>query len=217
MRQESGENMSARRLSRGVFFCFEGIDGSGKTTQAQTLMKKIQDWGLEAIYVKEPTDGEWGQKIREIAQHGRDGITPEEELSYFIRDREEDVSENISPALAQRCVVIADRYFYSTIAYQSVLGLDEGEIRLQNTGFPVPDIVFILDISIELSQARITESRGDTANLGYEQAKFLTEVKQVFDAMPDSNITRIDGSHPSDAVAAAIWSRAVSVLNEVCI
>jgi dTMP kinase len=217
MRPESGEKMSARRLSRGVFFCFEGIDGAGKTTQAQTLMNKINEWGLEAIYVKEPTDGEWGQKIRKIALHGRDGVTPEEELNYFVRDREEDVNENIAPALAQRCVVIADRYFYSTIAYQSVLGLDEGDIRIQNTGFPVPDMVFILDIPVELGQVRITQTRGDTANLGYEQARFLAEVKKVFDAMPDSNIVRIDGSQPLEAVASAIWSSALSVLNEVSI
>ena len=149
--------------------------------------------------------------------NGREGVSPEEELEFFIRDREEDVRDNIAPALARQSVVIADRYYYSTIAYQSVLGLDEAEIRLQNKAFPVPDLVFILDISVELSQVRITQSRGDTANLGYEQAKFLAKVKTVFDAMPDTNIIRIEGDRSPDAIAYDIRSRAESLLTELCL
>lgn len=216
MPAESVENRSVRRLRRGVFFCFEGIDGAGKTTQALALQNKIRDWGAEAVYVKEPTNGVWGQKIRQIALHGREGVTPEEELDYFIRDREEDVRDNIAPVLARQGVVIADRYFYSTIAYQSVLGLKEDDIRRLNQDFPVPDVVFILEISTDLSQNRITQSRGETANLGYEQARFLADVKRVFDAMPDPNIVRIDGDRSIDAVASDIWNRAETLLTELC-
>ena len=85
------------KLKRGLFTAFEGIDGAGKTTQAFRLKKRLEEHGLGAVYVKEPTDGFWGRKIREIAQNGRQGIAAEEELSYFILDREEDVKNNIVP------------------------------------------------------------------------------------------------------------------------
>ncbi|MDY6852969.1 MAG: dTMP kinase, partial [Thermodesulfobacteriota bacterium] len=102
----NGQNGPAvpKRLGRGVFLAFEGIDGAGKTTQAFVLKDRLEDIGLEAVYVKEPTSGQWGRKIKEIAGKGRDGLPAEKELDYFIFDREEDVRENIAPALEQNKV-----------------------------------------------------------------------------------------------------------------
>ncbi|MFH1136014.1 MAG: dTMP kinase [Pseudomonadota bacterium] len=194
-----------KRLKNGLFLAFEGIDGAGKTTQAFRLKARLEKEGFGAVYVKEPTDGFWGRKIRAIARNGRAGVAPEEELSYFIRDREEDVRQNIAPALDRGQVVIADRYFYSTICYQSVLGLDPVEIRRLNLSFPVPDLVFILDISPRLSQKRITRLRNEEANLGYEQEEFLTKVKKVFDVLEDPNIVRLDGSADLEVLAEEIW------------
>lgn len=198
----------------GLFFAFEGIDGAGKTTQALRLKDRLEKSGRPALYVKEPTDGVWGRKVREIAQKGRAGVTLEQELEYFIRDRDQDVRENIRPALIQGQVVIADRYFYSTIAYQSALGLDREEIRRRNLGFPVPDLVFLPEISIELSQERITQGRGETANLGYEQADFLARVKAVFDSLTDPNLVRFPGDQTVDETAEFVWSRVRPLLDK---
>ena len=193
------------QLKRGIFLAFEGIDGAGKTIHAFDLKRRLEAEGVATVYVKEPTNGGWGMEIRRIAAEGRAHVTPEEELEFFIRDRTEDVRENIAPALARGQAVIADRYFYSTIAYQSALGLDESMIRARNAGFPVPDLVFLLEIPLDVSLIRITEHRGEQANLGYEQTAFLARVKEVFDRLEDPNILRVDGARSREAVAEEIW------------
>lgn len=206
-----------KRLKRGVFLAFEGIDGAGKTTQAFVLKDRVEDFGLEAVYVKEPTSGQWGRKIREIASKGRAGVPAEEELDYFIFDREEDVRENIAPALGQNKVVIADRYFYSTIAYQSALGLDPMEIRKRNSDFPVPDMVFLLEIPPSLSQTRITRHRNEKANVGYEQLEYLGLVKKAFDALTDTNLARLDGTLDMATVTKEVWRRVRALLASLLI
>ncbi|MBW2062580.1 MAG: dTMP kinase [Deltaproteobacteria bacterium] len=203
---------SHQGLEQGVFVVFEGIDGAGKTTQAFILKEHIEKQGLEAVYVKEPTSGPWGQKIKDIARHGRNKISLEEELNYFIFDREEDVRENIRPALDRRSVVIADRYFYSTIAYQSALGLDPEEIRAKNAKFPVPDLVILLDISPELSRQRITANRKEQANKGYEQLGLLTAVKKAYETLQDSNIVRLDGRLNIETTARQVWDKVEPLL-----
>ena len=196
----------------GLFFVFEGIDGAGKTTQAFRLQDRLEAAGREALYVKEPTSGFWGQKIRRIAESGREGISPDEELDYFIQDRREDVERNIAPALARGAVVIADRYFYSTIAYQSVLGVSPEEIRRRNLDFPVPRLVFLLEIPPELSQVRITRHRGEKANQGYEQLDFLRRVASVFDGLDDPNLVRLPGDLGEDEVADLVWKKVEPLL-----
>jgi dTMP kinase len=210
------QNTDFRRpQKRGIFIAFEGIDGAGKTTQALALKTRLEEAGQRVRYVKEPTDGPWGRKIRRIAMEGRAHLTLETELDYFIRDREDDVRENIAPALSSGHVVIADRYFYSTIAYQSALGLNSDLIRHLNSTFPVPDVVFMLEISPELSQIRITENRGESANLGYEQKNYLKQVKAVFDNLPDHNIVRIDGASESSTVSQTIWDHTRYLLEQL--
>ncbi|MEW5721690.1 MAG: dTMP kinase [Thermodesulfobacteriota bacterium] len=194
-------------MKKGLFLALEGIDGAGKTTQALRLKSRLEEAGLPVVYVKEPTGGAWGRKIREIAEKGRAGVSPARELEYFLRDREEDVRENIAPALARGGVVVADRYFYSTIAYQSVLGLDPAEIRRLNAAFPVPDLVILLEIPLELSGVRITHHRSQTVNLGYEQSAFLKQVKAVFDSLEDPNIVRVNADRDKAEVAEDIWRR----------
>ena len=206
-----------RCLSRGVFLAFEGIDGAGKTTQARRLKDRLEGAGLAAVYVKEPTSGPWGRKVREIAQKGRADVSAEVELDYFIRDREEDVRDNIGPALARNEVVVADRYFYSTIAYQSALGLDPDEIRRLNAYFPVPDLVFLLEISTPLSQVRIANHRNQQADVGYEQESYLIRVKRAFDALTDPNLVRLDSNRDKEIVAAEIWARVKSLLDDLII
>lgn len=194
----------------GFFVVVEGIDGAGKTTQARRLVDRLTAHGREAVYVKEPTDGPWGRRIREIAQRGREGITIEEELSWFIRDRAQDVEERIGPALNQGKVVVADRYYHSNIAYQSSLGIDPDRIRALNQDFPRPDIVFLIEASVSLGRRRINEGRGEEANQGYEQAAFLEKVQAAFDRMTDANIFRVDGSLSADQVAEILWERTLA-------
>lgn len=197
----------------GVFIVFEGIDGSGKTTQALRLVKELEEQGIKSIYVKEPTSGKWGREIKEIAAKGRDNVSLEEELNFFVLDREEDVRLNIRPVLDDGGVVIADRYFYSNIAYQSSLGLKESEIRSKNAEFPVPDKVFLLEVSPECGRQRINTGRMEEANQGYEQLDFLTQVKQAYDGLADSNIVRLDGTQEIEVIADLILEQVQPLLN----
>jgi dTMP kinase len=199
-------------LKKGVFIVFEGIDGSGKTTQGNLLKAKAEEADIDVVFVKEPTNGQWGLKIRNIARYGRDNVTLEEELRFFIFDRKEDVEQNIQPALDRNALVIADRYFYSNIVYQSTLGLDPNLIRSLNAKFPVPDLVIILEVTPGFSQVRITDSRNDTANLGYEQLHYLTDVKKAYDKLDDANIVRLDGTEDMETIHARIWERVLPFL-----
>ena len=115
------------RLCRGLFIVFEGVDGAGKTT-GTPLSRAPAGASYDVVCLKEPTEGPWGQKLRQLAQHGRQEIPPATELEWFLQDRREDVEHNIQPALARGQIVVLDRYYFSTIAYQGALQLDPEEI-----------------------------------------------------------------------------------------
>jgi dTMP kinase len=161
----------------GLFIVLEGIDGTGKSTQTKQLAEWFREQGREVIASREPTDGPWGTKIRATAATGR--LSPQEELDYFLRDRREHVEQLIAPALAAGKVVILDRYYFSTMAYQGSRGVDPAEIRRQNEAFaPVPDLLFILDLDVETALTRIG-GRGDTAN-EFEKHDSLAKCREVF-------------------------------------
>ena len=161
----------------GLFIVLEGIDGTGKSTQSRQLAEWFREQGREVIASREPTDGPWGAKIRATAATGR--LSPEEELDYFLKDRREHVEQLIAPALAAGKVVILDRYYFSTMAYQGSRGVDPVEIRRQNEAFaPVPDLLFILDLDVETALTRIG-GRGDTAN-EFEKAESLAKCREIF-------------------------------------
>lgn len=161
----------------GLFIVLEGIDGTGKSTQSRQLAEWFREQGREVVASREPTDGPWGAKIRATAATGR--LSPEEELDYFLKDRREHVEHLIAPALAAGKVVILDRYYFSTMAYQGSRGVDPVEIRRQNEAFaPVPDLLFILDLDVETALTRIG-GRGDTAN-EFEKAESLAKCREIF-------------------------------------
>ena len=197
---------------KGLFVLIEGLDGAGKSTQAQRLVDHLCGTGRDALYLREPTNGVWGQKIRQIAVNGRDGVTREEELSYFINDREEDSRQNIIPALTAGKIVVMDRYIPSNMAYQGALGFDVKVIAKKNRHFPRPDITFFLDIKPEEGLERV-EGRGG-ANIGFEKIDFLKEVYRIFNGPGFEMMIRIDAKQGIAAVSDQIWSRVSPLLNE---
>jgi dTMP kinase len=100
---------------------FEGIDGSGKTTQAEMSLNHLSSLGIPVKLFREPTNGKYGIVIRDILSGRVLKKSPEEVLDLFIKDREENVTMNIQPALKNKEVVLLDRYYYSTMAYQGLL------------------------------------------------------------------------------------------------
>jgi len=177
----------------GILIAIEGIDGAGKTTQVQLLGEALREAGLPVVLSREPTDGPWGRKIRESAQNGR--LTLEEELHAFIEDRKEHIASTISPSLERDQVVILDRYFYSTVAYQGARGADHNVLLRDMKSFaPVPDIVFFLDADPAVAVSRISNGRGEVPN-EFERVGYLTDVRKVFQwlASRESEVHSVDG------------------------
>jgi dTMP kinase len=185
------------RLPRGLLVVFEGIDGSGKTTQARLLAEALTAHGFEVVITKEPTNGPWGRKIRDTAHTGR--LPPEEELVLFIEDRREHVRSVIAPSLAAGRIVVLDRYYLSTVAYQGARGMDPDSILALNEEFaPLPDVVFQLQVPPRVGLSRIA-ARGDIAN-EFEREENLTACARIFDSIPRSFIRRIDATPSVEAV-----------------
>ena len=186
----------------GVFIVLEGIDGTGKSTQARRLGEWFEKHGREVVLSREPTDGPWGRKLRESAATGR--LSPQDELQYFLNDRRQHVAEKITPSLAAGKVVILDRYYFSTMAYQGARGFDPAEIRRMNEEFaPVPDILLILDLDVGTAHARIGH-RGDSTN-EFEKHESLMRCREIFLSLRDEPFVRvIDSNAPLDEVSERI-------------
>jgi len=191
-------------MSQGLFIVIEGIDGTGKSTQSKRLAEWFRSRGREVVLSREPTDGPWGKKLRESATTGR--LSAEEELECFLNDRREHVQMSIKPALAEGKVVILDRYYFSTMAYQGARGFDPAEIRLRNEAFaPQPDLLLILDLSVESAHGRIG-ARGDTAN-EFEQRDTLSRCREIFLSLRDEPFACVIDAEPSlNMVTADILS-----------
>ena len=191
-------------MSQGLFIVIEGIDGTGKSTQSKRLAEWFRSRGREVVLSREPTDGPWGKKLRESATTGR--LSAEEELECFLNDRREHVEMSIKPALAEGKVVILDRYYFSTMAYQGARGFDPAEIRRHNEAFaPQPDRLLILDLSVESAHGRIG-ARGDTAN-EFEQRDTLTRCREIFLSLRDEPFACVIDAEPTlNEVTADILS-----------
>ncbi|MDB4387649.1 dTMP kinase [Akkermansiaceae bacterium] len=186
-----------------MFIVFEGIDGTGKSTQVQLLADALRAKGHEVITSKEPTDGPHGTRLRNSADTGR--LSPQEELDLFHLDRREHVETLIKPALERGAVVILDRYYFSTMAYQGVRGFDPQEIRATNEKFaPVPDHVFILEVPIDTALERIGVRDGEANE--FEQRDSLEKCHAIFSSLSDGFVQRIDATASPEEVHAAVLS-----------
>lgn len=192
-----------RTLRRGLLIVFEGVDGAGKTTQVRLLETRLRQAGYDVLCLKEPTDGPWGQKIRQLAQHGRNQVSPETELEWFLSDRRDDVQHNIQPALARGQIVLLDRYYFSTMAYQGALHGQPEAIRSRNEAFaPAPDLLLLFDIPPALSLERV-QQRGALSH--YERLEYLEHVARVFQAMEFPYLKRLDATQTLETIQTHIW------------
>lgn len=167
--------MSSRH-SDSLLVVIEGIDGAGKTTLANSLRAWLVESGRAVTVSKEPTAGPWGMKLRESAATGR--LTPDDELNYLVKDREQHVAELIAPALDRGEIVILDRYYPSTVAYQGAAGIPLNAV-LDAHGFaPHPDVLLLLDLEPRVGIERI-RARGDKPN-AFETFDNLEACRAIF-------------------------------------
>lgn len=195
---------SPRRLTRGVLVALEGIDGAGKSTQARHLAAMLAEQGYAVQLLREPSDSPWGRRLRESLQAGRRLLSPSQELDLFTQDRRYHVAAQIQPALAACQVVLTDRYYFSSIAYQGALGIDPERIRRQNEAFaPVPDAVFVLLISPEQALARIRASRRG-GNDPFEQEAYLRRVDAIFRTLQGPHVYPVVADSPLEMVTSTL-------------
>ena len=176
----------------GILIVFEGIDGTGKTTQLSLLAEVLSKRGLPVISTREPTGGIYGQKIRELYRD-RERVSRQEELELFLADRREHVRELLRPALQSGKIVLCDRYVFSTLAYQGAAGLDPKDLLRQNSFAPPPDLALLFQASPETGIARITGKRQESPN-DFEQEDTLARVAGIFDSLDQPCIRRIDAT-----------------------
>lgn len=192
--------MTAQTMTRGILVAVEGIDGAGKTTQVRLLERLLTAASIAYVSTKEPTQGPWGQKIRASAQTGRMSIA--EELDAFLRDRHEHVHDVLEPALKAGKVVLVDRYYFSTVAYQGARGVDPQSLLAMNAFAPAPDVLIVLDVDPALGLRRIKE-RGDRAD-HFEREDELARARDIFRNLTVANMHMIDATLPPVEIALRI-------------
>ena len=180
-----------------MLIVIEGIDGSGKSTHARLLADYFESKSRKVVVSHEPTSGPFGQKLRDSAFTGR--LSPDEELELFLADRRHHLENLVNPALENGEVVILDRYYFSTMAYQGARGFDPQAIKEMNEKFaPRPDFLFILDIPIDLALDRIGIRDGQ-AN-AFEKKEDLLKCQEIFKAITGDYVTHIDSSQSMETV-----------------
>jgi dTMP kinase len=185
----------------GFLIAIEGIDGAGKTTQANMVQSVLQARHLKVMRTKEPTTGPWGQVLRDSALTGR--LSLEEEVDVFIKDRMEHVENTINPALKDGWIVIVDRYYFSNMAYQGSRGVLPEEIMHQNEVFaPEPDLLVLIDIDPKIGLERI-RMRGDRAN-HFEETGTLEKARDIFLAIQKPYKYMLDGRDSADKTCDSI-------------
>ena len=189
-----------------MFVTFEGIDGSGKSTQAERLAETLRAEGRDVVATREPGGTELGERMRDVLLSGP-AISGWAEAALFAAARAELVSQVIRPALDRGADVICDRYLDSSLAYQGIargLGVDRVlDLNVPAIGGLLPDVTFLLLLDPEEAQRR----HGAPDRFEREGASFLAEVDAAYRELAATfprRIVAIDASRPSDEIAETI-------------
>jgi dTMP kinase len=190
-----------------VFVTFEGLDGSGKTTQVERLRARLEAEGREVVATREPGGTPLGEGIRELVLHGHE-MSPWAEALLFASARAEHVEEVIRPALERGADVLCDRYVDSSLAYQGIargLGLERVlEVNLDAVGGLMPDRTFVLALDSETASGRVGESPD---RIEREEPGFRARVEAAFLELAErfpERIVVLDASLPADRLAERI-------------
>jgi len=176
----------------GKLITFEGIDGSGKSTQIKLISDILHKNNIDNIVIREPGGTEISEKIRDILLDNDNTISKYTEALLFLSSRSQLVNEVIKPALDRGCYILCDRYIDSTIAYQGYgRGIDLSQIKVLNDlaiESIYPDITFILDINVNTSLSRrLTKSKDRMEQVN---ENFLIKVRKAYLEIADDNKKR---------------------------
>jgi dTMP kinase len=187
-----------------MFIAFEGLDGSGSSTQSRLLAQRLEKNGKPSLLTKEPTsDTPIGKLIREVLQH-KWSASPEGLQLLFSADRAEHLKNTIEPALEGGQVVITDRYLFSTLAYGG-MNVDMKWLKGLNQNFRLPDITFLFKLPPEECIKRIA-GRGSDYEL-FEKAEKLAKIWENYERIAEEypNIHVIDATKTIERISEEIW------------
>lgn len=189
-----------KNFYQGKFIVFDGLDGSGQSTQAKLLNDFLINEGREVVLTKEPTlDSETGKRIKEVLDK-RSEMDAGELQELFAKDRKEHLENTIIPALKEGKIVICDRYFFSSFAFGKASGLDLDWLIKINDEFLLPDLTFILKVSPEICMERIDKRNFETGKERtlFEEKEKLEKTWEVYQNLPSmfNNIHLIEGERP---------------------
>ena len=202
---------------QGRFITFEGIDGSGKTTQLRLLAERLRAERREVLETVEPGGTAVGQQIRRILlDSANQDLRPTAELLLYFASRAQNVEQCILPALRAGKIVLSDRFTDSTLAYQgSARGLGEETVltldRIACQGL-TPDLTLLIDVDLDTALARTRERNASSptgeTRLDDESREFHRKVREAYLSIARQNANRfrvIDGRGAPDDVAARVW------------
>ncbi len=194
-----------------VLVNLEGIDGCGKSTQSKLLREKLEGEGEKVIILKEPTKRPHGQKLWDML-HGKRKATNEEILELFVLDRKQHVEEMIQPALDDGTVILMDRYYYSSMAYQVAGGIDVEEIREKHAFAPKPDVVLIFDLPVSIALERV---KGHSNADEFEKEEHLEKVREAYLDLGNDPLVRIvDATRTPEEIFGNVWKLVSEVRND---
>ena len=195
---------------RGLFVTFEGVEGSGKTTQAEMLGQALE--ARNPVVVREPGGTELGERMREVLLFGGMQIDPEAEMYLFMAARSQLISEVIGPAIGAGQVVIADRYHDSTLAYQ---GGGRGLATSWPLAFPKPDVTFLLDLPVEGGRLRQLVAGKKADRVESEASDFHERVAAAYARLAElepDRFVRIDARDTRENVHSIVKQRVDQLL-----
>jgi len=208
-------------MTRGLFISFEGGEGSGKSLQAKRLADALQAKGRPVVHTREPGGTAAGERIREIVLHAQEiALSPEAQVLLYSTARAQNVREVIRPALEEGRLVVADRFFDSTIAYQGYghgVSLDAiRDVTSLACGDVLPDRTFLLDIPVDVGLAR----SGWRAQSKWDRFEVLDEafhqrVREGYLRMAASEPGRwivLKADRDEGAIAADVWREVEALL-----
>jgi dTMP kinase len=196
-------------MARGLLIAVEGIDGAGTTTQSRRLVDALTAAGVAAHWTREPSDGPVGLLLRRILAGEFAPVDATTLSLLFAADRADHCQREVEPALAAGKVVISDRWYHSSLAYQGT-GEARAWIRELNRRALVPDLTLFLEVGADQAAARRaaaarTDEIFDALPLQRKIAAGYREV--VAELQASERIVVVDGEQPLDAVAAELWAR----------
>ncbi len=198
-----------------MFVTFEGVDGSGKSTQARLLEEHLSAFGREVVATREPGGTELGERVRELVLNGPQ-MAAWAEAALFAASRAEHVAEVIRPALDRGADVVCDRYVDSSLAYQGIargLGLDRVlELNLTVLEGLLPDRTFVLAVDAAAAAGR---QEGAPDRIEREGEGFQAEVGRAYEQLAErfpERVVLLDGTLSPEELAAAVKARVEDLL-----